>query len=102
MKEDTRKDVRKLEDKDLDTVSGGFSVYSRQSPNTGRYIPEDRVLLSDVVTDGKAAGASNLTGNSGLGTASAYCPKCGSMTKHIVFNGGRGKCSVCGHIQEKL
>lgn len=102
MKEDIRKNVQKLEDDALDTVSGGFSVYSRQSPNTGRYTPEDRAILSDVITENSAAGARSLADNSGLGTTSAYCPKCGTTTTHIVFHGGRGKCSVCGHSLQKL
>lgn len=102
MTDDSRKNIQKMEDNDLDAVAGGLSVYSRQNPNTGRYTPEDRMILSDVITENKSAGAGSLTDRSGLGTVSAFCPTCGSMTKHIVFNGGRGKCTVCGHVQQKL
>ncbi len=102
MKEDIRKNMQKMDDNDLDAVSGGLSVFSRQSPNTGRYTPEDRAILSDVISENSAEGARSLTQSSGLGTAMVYCPKCGGTTRHIVFNGGRGKCSVCGHTQQKL
>lgn len=102
MKDDKRKNIQKMDDDDLGTVNGGLSVFSRQSPNTGKYTPKEKTVLSDVVDENKLAAAGNLTDNSGMRTVTSYCSNCQSDTIHIVFSGGRGKCSVCGNPKQKL
>ena len=102
MKDDKRKNIQKMDDDDLGTVNGGLSVFSRQSPNTGKYTPNEKTVLSDLIDNDDLAAAGNLTEKSGLSTVTSYCPNCESDTIHIVFSGGRGKCSVCGTPKRKL
>ena len=102
MKDDKRKNIQKMDDDDLGNVNGGLSVFSRQSPNTGKYTPNEKTVLSDLIDNDDLAAAGNLTEKSGLSTVTSYCPNCESDTIHIVFSGGRGKCSVCGTPKRKL
>lgn len=106
MADEIRKDMQKMDDDDLLSISGGVSVFSRQRPNTGTYTHVDKTVLSDVTSTAEGAvnaGMSDFIGNTtadtvnakGLGTTMATCPKCGS-TLHIVFHGGIGKCTNCG------
>lgn len=102
MTDDKRKNMQKMEDDDLSAVSGGLNIFNRQSPNTGRVTTMNRTILSDSIGGDKMSAAGNLGQSAGLGTATAYCPRCGKETEHIVFNGGRGKCKECGLTQDKL
>ena len=102
MTDDLKNKIQKMEDDDLGAVNGGLSVFSRQKPNTGKYTPREKTVLSDVVDEKNLAAAGNLTDNGGIRTVTSYCPKCESDTIHIVFSGGRGKCSICGSPKQKL
>ncbi len=39
-----------------------------------------------------------VSGGAG-GETDAKCDKCGVVRKFIVYSGNRGKCTVCGHMQ---
>lgn len=102
MTDDKKKNMQKMQDEDLGTVTGGLSAFSRQSPNTGKYTPKEKTVLSDLVDNNDLEAAGSLTEKSGLSTVTSYCPNCERDTIHIVFSGGRGKCSVCGNPKRKL
>lgn len=113
MADDIRKDMRKMDDDDLSFVSGGLNVSGRQSPDTGRYTPVEKTVLSGFTTAEDSAAGTNMSdfiGNmdaaalkeAGFGTVMADCPGCGNNTLHIVFGGGRGKCTACGFVNNKL
>lgn len=113
MTDDITKGLQRMEDDDLLPVSGGVSSYHRQSPNTGTHRPIEQTVLNDDTRAAESAvntGLSDFIGNitadsvksSGLGKTLAYCPECGTQTLHVVFNGGRGKCTVCGNVKDKV
>ena len=101
MTDDKRKNMQKMEEDDLSGVSGGLSVFNKQGPNTGKYTPGNRMVLSGTVDGDETASADSIEGG-GIGTVMTNCPRCNRVTKHLVFNGGRGKCTVCGFTRDKL
>lgn len=113
MAEELRNNMQKMDEDDLFSVSGGVSVHNRQRPNVGTYTHVDQTVLSGVAAKQNPAGSSDMKGfignmteetasSVGLGSTTVECPACGVPTVHIIFNGGRGKCTVCGLVRDKL
>lgn len=113
MADDNMKDFEKMNDDDLFSVSGGVSGFNRQRPNTGTFTPKENTVLSGFTGAGNTTGNTGMSGYigntqegdqnpAGLGTATADCPNCNAETVHIIFNGGRGKCTVCGLVRDKV
>ena len=102
MTDDKKKNIQKMNEEDLNSVSGGISVYKRQGPNTGRYTPVDRTVFSDSIEGNGTAAADNSQNGGSIGTSMADCPRCQAKTLHMLFTGGRGKCTVCGLTRDRI
>lgn len=102
MTDDKKKNMQKMSEEDLSSISGGLSVYSRQGPNTGRYTPVDRMVFSEKIEGDETSASGNSQNGGNIGTAMADCPRCMTKTMHMVFTGGRGKCTVCGYTRDRL